>query len=200
MAELKRYLYDGLSFKISTGIVPVVVNGVVIDSKQSVPQVEWNLNFGKVDVGLKNAIEDTIMLDPNDTFINSFIGPHFYIGKRINPVGDVAEYYLTYAFEYKYYNTFVNKPLSYVVDGSDHLIDGGIRIPISQVDTDTPVEITGAISIYRKLFYLASVQDVNHEFNNIFSMKAKFIELAAPLAYTGMFKVGESRVDNNLYC
>ena len=200
MAELKRYLYDGLSFKISTGIVPVIVNGTVVDSKQSVPQTVWNLDFGKVDMGLKNAIEDTMFLEPNDTFINSFVGPHYYIGKRINPVGSAAEYYLTYVFEYKYYNTFVNKPLTYVIDGSDHLIDGSIRIPISQVEVDPIVEITGATSIYRKLFYIDSTQDVNHEFNNIFNMKARFTEIAAPLAYTGMYIVGASYVDNYSTC
>ena len=200
MAELKRYLYDELSFKISTGIVPVIVNNVVIDAKQAAPQTEWSLNFGKVDMDLKNAIEATIFLDPNNIFINSFVGPHFYIGKRLNPVGGAAEYYLTYAFEYKYYGTFVNKPLTYVVDGSDHLIDGSFRIPISQAVSDPVVKFTGATSIYRKLFYVSSAQDVNHEFNNIFNMKANFTEIAAPLAYTEMFIVGESSVDNNLYC
>lgn len=200
MAELKRYLYNDLSFKISTGIVPIIVNNTVVDSKKAVPQTIWSIDFGEVDMGLKNAIENTIFLDPNDTFINSFVGPSFYIGKRINPVGSVAEYYLTYVFEYKYYQTFVNKPLTYVVDGSDHLIDGSIRIPIAQTDQDTPIVLTGATSVYRKLFHLDSILDIKHSFNNIYSMKAKFTELAAPLAYTGMFIVGESDADNNLYC
>lgn len=200
MAELKRYLYNNLSFKISTGVTPVVVNELVIDAKQTVPQVIWNINFGKADMSLKNAIEATIMLEPNSTFINSYVGPHFYIGKRINPVGSVAEYYLTYVFEYAYYNTFVNKPLNYIVDGSDHLIEGSIRIPIAQVDGDTPVVFEGASALPRKLFYLESMLDISHEFNNIFNLKGRFTELAAPLPYTNLFIAGVSDADNTLYC
>lgn len=200
MAELKRYLYNDLSFKISTGIVPVIVNNEVVSSKQSVPSTIWTLDFGEVDMDLKNAIEETVLNEPNDTFINSFVGPNFLIGKRINPVGSVVEYYMTYLFEYKYYGTFVNKPLTYVVDGTDHLIDGSIRIPIAQVEATPPVVITGAKSLYRKLFFVDTTLDISHSFNNIFNMKTKFTELAAPLTYTGMYTVGVSSADNNLNC
>ena len=200
MAELKRYLYDGLSFKINTGIVPIIVNGLVISSKQSVPQLTWNIDFGKVDMDLKNAIEQTIFLEPDDTFITSYVGPSFYIAKRVNPIGSVTEYYLTYLFEYKYYSTFVNKPLAYVVDGADDLIEGSIRIPSDQGSGDTPIVISGAIPLPRKLFYVQEDLDISHSFNNIFIMKAKFSELAAPLTYTEMFIVGESSADNAIYC
>lgn len=200
MAELKKYLYDGLSFKITSGIVPIIVNGSVVPSKQGVPKTEWSIDFGKVDMDLKNAIENTVLTDPDNTFINSFVGPSFYIGKRVNPVGSVNEYYLTYTFEYNYYTTFVNKPLSYVVDGSDDLIEGVIRIPSAQGSGDTPITIGGATELPRKLFYLETDLDINHLFNNTFSMKAKFTELAAPLAYTGMYIVGEASANNFVYC
>ncbi len=200
MAEIKRYLYDGLSFKISTGITPIVVNELVVNAKQTIPQITWNIDFGKVDMALKNAIEATLALEPNDTSIRSYIGPHYYIGKRINPVGSVAEYYLTYMFEYSYYQTFVNKPLNYVVDGSDHLIEGTLRIPISQSDGDTPIVFTGAKALPRKLFHLESFLDIKHEFNNVFSFKVKLTELAAPLAFTNLFIAGASDVDYDSTC
>ena len=200
MAELKRYLYDGLSFKINTGIVPIIVNNTVINAKQSVPHVIWSLDFGKVDMGLKNSIDETIFLEPDDTFITSYVGPSFYIGKRVNPVGSVNEYYLTYLFEYKYYTTFVNRPLTYIVDGSDDLIEGAIRIPSNQGSGDTPIVIAGAQPLPRKLFYTQEDLDIGHSFNNVFTMKAKFTELASPLTYTEMFIAGESSADNSLYC
>ncbi len=196
MAELKKYLYDGLSFKIETGVVPIIVNNSIIKSKQNVPQVVWSIDFGKVDMDLKNAIENSIFKEPDNTFINSYVGPSFYIGKRSSP----TEYYLTYVFEYEYYQTFVNKPLSYIVDGSDHLIEGSVRIPISQGSGDTPVSLTGAKSLPRKLFYVQADLDISHSFNNVFLMKAKFTELAAPLTYTGMFIVGEASANNFVYC
>lgn len=192
MAEIKRYLYNGLSFKINTGVVPIVVNNTVIKSKQSAPQVVWDIDFGEISMGLKNAIEETIFLEPNNTFITSFVGPNFYIGKRVNPVGDVAEYYLTYLFEYDYYGTFVNRPLSYVVDGSDHLIEGVIRIPIAQVEATPNVVFEGATALPRKLFYLGSDLDVKHNYSNVFGFSSKFTEIAPPLVYTGMYIVGES--------
>jgi len=200
MAEIKRYLYNDLGFKILTGITPVVVNENVIDAKQATPQVDWAINFGKIDMALKNAIEATLALEPNNTFIRSYVGPHYYIGKRINPVGSVAEYYLTYIFEYAYYSTFVNKPLDYVVDGSDHLIEGSIRIPISQIESDEPIVISDAKSLPRKLFHLETFLDVKHEFNNIFSFSVKLTELAAPLPFTNLFIVGVSDVSYDTSC
>ncbi len=200
MAELKRYLYNDLSFKINTGIVPIIVNSTIVNSKQGVPNTVWSLDFGKVDMGLKNSIEATIFLEPDNTFITSFVGPSFYIGKRVNPVGPVNEYYLTYLFEYKYYGTFVNRPLSFVVDGSDDLIEGVIRIPSNQSSGDTPITIIGAKPLPRKLFYVQENLEIGHSFNNVFTMKAKFTELASPLTYTAMFIAGESDADNSLYC
>ncbi len=200
MAEIKRYLYNDLSFKVATGITPIIVNSVVVDAKQTVPETIWNINFGKVDMALKNAIEATLALEPNDTSIRSYIGPHYYIGKRINPVGSVTEYYLTYVFEYAYYQTFVNKPLAYIVDGSDHLIEGVLRIPISQVEGNDPIVFAGAKPLPRKLFHLENSLDIKHEFNNIFSFKVKLTELAAPLAFTNLFIAGASDVDYDSSC
>ena len=199
MAELKRYLYDGLSFKATTGVIPIIVNGNVISSKQGVPKLTWSIDFGKVDMSLKNAIEETIYLEPDNTFIRSYVGPSFFIGKRVNPIGSVNEYYLTYLFEYKYYDTFVNKPLAYVVDGGDDLIEGLIRIPSNQ-GAGNPINISGAVELPRKLFYTEADLDVNHLFNNTFAMKAKFTELAAPLTYTGMYVVGVADANNAVYC
>lgn len=199
MAELKRYLYDGLIFKTTSGVVPIIVNGAVVSSKQGVPKTTWNINFGKVGMELKNAIEESIFLEPDNTFIRSYVGPSFYIGKRVNPIGGATEYYLTYLFEYQYYQTFVNKPLNYVVDGSDDLIEGTIRIPSNQ-SAGSPIVITNASELPRKLFYIETDLDVEHLFNNTFSMKAKFTELAEPLAYTNLFIAGESSASDFTYC
>ena len=98
MAELKRYLYDDLVFKINTGIVPIVVNSTIVKTKKSIPNVTWDIDFGEVTMDIKNAIENTILSEPDNTILPSYIGPSYYIGKRINPVGSVAEYYLTYVF------------------------------------------------------------------------------------------------------
>ncbi len=198
MAELKKYLYNDLSFKAFTGVMPIMVNNTVVVSKQSIPKTTWTIDFGKVDVELKNAIEEIIFLAPNDTFIRSYVGPSFYIGKRTGTGG--VEYYLTYLFEYKYYNTFVNKPLEYVIDGSDHLIEGYIRIPISQGSSDEPFKIIGVNELPRKLFYLETDLEINHLFNNTFSMKANFTELSSPLTYTNLFIAGVANANNLTYC
>ena len=47
MAEIKKYLYNDLTFKIATGIVPVIVNNELVKTKQSIPQLTWNIDFGE---------------------------------------------------------------------------------------------------------------------------------------------------------
>lgn len=200
MAEIKRYLYNGLGFKIDTGITPIIVNETALQTKSKVPQTIWTIDFGDVTMELKNAIEHTIFLEPNNTTVLSYVGPHFYIGKRINPVGDITEYYLTYIFEYAYYSTFVNKPLSYIVDGTDHLIEGTLRIPIAQTSGDTPIVFDKAEPLPRKMFYLAQTLGIAHKYNNVFNFKIVFNELAKPLAFTNLFIVGVSDAYDDTTC
>lgn len=200
MAELKKYLYDGLEYNISTGVQPILVDGFIVESRQAIPEVIWSLEFENISGELKNAIENIIFLDKDNTTIKSPIGPHYYIGKYIDLVDGTVSYYLTYIFEYDYYNGFVNKPLTYVVDGTDHLIESSIRIPISQTASDPIVQVSQVVYIPRKLFYLEDGLKVNHKFYNHFSLKFEFREIAKPLGYTSMFIVGASYANNASYC
>lgn len=200
MAELKRYLYDGLEYNILTGIQPIVVNSSIVESKQSIPQVIWSLQFENIDNELKNAIEAIIFLDKNNTTISCTVGPHYYIGKHIDLVNGTISYYLTYVFEYDYYNGFVNKPLSYIVDGTNHIIEDSLIVPANQTALDPIVEFNQVAYITRKLFYLDNDLKVNHKFYNHFNLRLNFSELAKPLGYTDMFIVGASYANNASYC
>jgi hypothetical protein len=200
MAELKRYLYDGLKYKIITGTTPIIVNDQVVDTKQSIPKTIWTLKFGKVNPEIKDAIENIIFSDPNNIFISSPIGPSYYIGKKVDYVSQVASYFMTYVFEYKYHNTFVDKPISYTVEGTDHVLEGGIRIPANQGPNDPVVIIKGNVWTPRKLKFLDTKVLVQHEVYRLFNFDLDFTETAAPLPYSGMFIVGESYAAADYVC
>lgn len=200
MAEIKRYLYDGLTYKISTGVKPVLVNGDIVKTKQTVPKATWNIDFGKSDTEIKNAIEHTILLEPNNTYIRSFVGPAFYIGKRIDAVSGVISYYMSYIYEFDYYKKFVNKPLAYEVDGTDHLIEGAIRVPISQTDLDDRIVVDQPVELPRKLYFNKTELSITHQYNGISGMKLECYEQAQPLPYTSVFIIGGSNDSYLDYC
>ena len=199
MAELKRYLYDGLSYRIDTGVKPMIVRGSVVQTKQTVPRTTWEIDFGVVNHELKNAIEASVFNDPNDLYIRSYIGPGFMIGRFIDLSGNYY-YYLTYWFEYQYYNNFVIRPLEFTVDGTDHLIEGQIRIPITWTTGDPVVIVSKPTEFKRKLFFTDTKLNVTHKANGTFSMKGSFVEQARPLPYSGLDLVGASNDSYAEYC
>jgi len=200
MAELKRYLYNGLNFTVNTGFKPVIVNDRLINVKQKIPRTIWDIDFGQVDNELKNAIESTVLLDINDTFIKTYVGPAFYIGKLIDPITAAISYYITYVFEYNYYKKFLNKPLSYTVSGTNHIIEDTIVIPANQLSTDPKVVISEATNLPRKLFYQKDKIGFLHATNGLFKMKLSFVEQGKPLVTTEAFIVGESNDNYNNNC
>jgi len=192
MAIIDRYLYENLTYTIGTGKKPVLVDTTLVHPKIAIPKVTWEIDFGTVSEELKNAIEETIFKEPNNTGINCAVGPAYVIGKYddgFNPI----EYHLTYLFEYEYYRTFVDRPIGYTVVGTDHLLDIGITIPINQNENDPIVIIPTKTELYRKLFYKESLVKVTHIANAISKMRMKFDEVYKPLYNSpGMFIVGAS--------
>lgn len=200
--ELKQYLVNDLEFDISTGYIPVIVNDSVVKSRQALPKITWHINFGDVKEKLKNTIEHIIFTEPNNTFIISNIGPSYYIVKEHLYWGEyiILNYYMTYIFEYDYYGKFVNRPLSYVEDGTDHLIEGVIRVPINQSAIDPPIVIPENTAMPRKLFFQESKIRLRHKYNGIYNFKAVFSEQAGPISSGGLYVVGETYVDNLEIC
>ncbi len=195
MTVLHKYLYDDLSLDIVTGFKPVMVNNTVHNSRVGLPLTKWAINFGLVSDELKNAIETAILQEPNDLYILSPVGPGFNISKRVNPIGPVT-YYITYIFEYQYYNQFMDREVSYVTDGTDHLLDIGVRIPISQIASDTPVVVRADTVVPRKLLFLGeSIKEI-HKTNTVYEMKLQFTEVYKPLMYSNMYVVGVSDVNH----
>ena len=193
MTTLQRYLYDGLAYTIETGKIPLVVDQTVVFSRNELPRTVWDVDFGKVTEQLKNAIETAIITDPNALFIESHIGPAYYISKRLD--GATNQYFLTYIFEHDFYSTFVNKELSYVESGSNDILEGGIVIPNNMIDGNTPVVVPGNPYIKRKLTFLDTKLKIIHKYNGVYEMKVRFTEFAKPLPYSSMFVVGVSDAD-----
>lgn len=191
MTILHRYLYNGLQLTIDTGIKPVLVDTLVYPSKVGVPSTTWTVDFGNVSDELKNAIENAIFSDPNDLYIESRIGPSFLIGKRTSPLG-VVKYYLTYVFEYEYYQTFMDRELSHTVNGNDHVLDIGVTIPADHLPSDDPIVVPADLSLFRKLVYLQDKIKASHQSNSIYQMKLDFKEIYKPLNLSGIYTVGTS--------
>ena len=57
---IERFLYNELSYTISTGKSPVVVNSEKVHNKISVPFVNWEINFGVIDTEFKNFLEENL--------------------------------------------------------------------------------------------------------------------------------------------
>jgi hypothetical protein len=200
VAKIERYLYNDFSYTIETGLKPVLVNGEVVKVKTSVPRVKWSINFGKVSAELKNNLETALFRAQDDLYFNPHIGPAFYIGKHEDLGSGAINYYLTYVFEYDYYETFVNKKIPYTIEGSNHVLSGGIVIPANMTPTDDPVIIKPTADTDRKLFYLDSNLSATHKFNSVYELKQSFYEQAAPLPYTTMFIVGAPNVNYDTSC
>lgn len=195
---IEKYLYNDFSYVIRSGKMPFLVGSGVVFTRNTVPRLEWSIDFGKITLEFKNAIEEGIFIDYADLYFKSFVGPAFFIGKHVDILTSEVSYYVTYIFEYAYYGSFVNKPLNYIVDGTDHLIEGQIRIPIDHVEADEPLVI-GSLELARKLYFLEADMKLVHNTNNISSFKATFIEQAEPLAVS-VYKVGVSDVNHTTIC
>lgn len=200
MTILESYLYNDFGYKIETGRIPILVNDAIVYADKSIPRVIWEIDFGRVTTQLKNAIEEGIFLSYDELYFKSYVGPAYKIGKYIDVLSGDISYYLTYVFEYAYYNGFVNKPLDYVIDGSDHIIADSIRIPIAQAETDAPIVVDKA-GLLRKLHFLSSDLKIVHKANDISTLKATFYEQASPLNVSAnTFTVGVTNVNYNTTC
>ena len=196
MTILHKYLYDNLSIDIVTGFKPVMVNNRVHNSKVGLPLTKWDINFGTVSDELKNAIESAIMGDPNSLYIESPVGPGFNISKRVSPLG-IVSYYISYLFEYAYYGVAMDREVSYTDNGTHHVLDIGVSIPINQSASDVPVVVPAHTVVPRKLLFLdENIREV-HKANTIFEMKLRFTEVYKPLSYSSMYIVGVSDVNHN---
>ena len=191
MATIKRYLYDGLSFSIESGRSPVLVDNTLIHSKVSIPKVIWSIDFGSVDEPLKNAIEQTVFSEPNSTFIECAVGPSYVVGKY-QPVFGSVKYFMTYLFEYKYYNGFVDRELSYTVDGAYHVLENGLRVPDNQSPTSPMLVCPSRVEIKRKLFYMNSKTSIEHMANGIYKLRMNFTEAYRLLNLGNTFLIGAS--------
>jgi hypothetical protein len=196
---IEKYLYNDFNYKLETGRKPFLVNDTINYVNTSIPRTIWDLDLGNITVPFKDAIEQAIFTDPNNIFFRSYIGPAYYIGKYKDLLTDEVFYYLTYIFEYDYYNSFVNKPLSYTVEGSNHVIEGQFTVPADFSSSDDPIVIDKLIELPRKLNYLESLVKHIHKTNGINNLKLSFSEQASPLDLEA-FTIGVCNVDYSSYC
>jgi hypothetical protein len=138
MAVIKNFLYDSLSYMVTTGVSPVVVNNQVYLPKISMPTVQWSISFGNIKSDLANFIQNMIWEDVNNLYLASNVFPSM---KLFKVTGGVSPFY-TYRYTHEevfyggsYYD-ITNRKLSFTTDGtSDFITDGDLIITIASIGT-----------------------------------------------------------------
>jgi hypothetical protein len=189
MYIIPRFWYDDMNINVYTGIKKSLVGDEVVKLKMNMPMTTWTLSIKYATAALKNTIENTLANHPNDTFISTAVGPAFYIHKYESALKG-TQYFMTYLFEFAFYGCPVNRELNYVVDGTNHILDGNIVIPASQVASDTPITIGEYAEIPRKVVDDNLTVGLVHKVNNLFDLKLKLQDIARPLYLTTPFIVG----------
>ena len=198
MYVIPRFLYDDMTFSIYSGIKQTLVDTEVIDLRLNAPYTRWQLNLNYASIELKNHIEQALLTHGDELYLKSAIGPSYKIYK-LDTISGIS-YYLTYDFEYKYYNKPMNRPLSYVEEAGYHIIEGAIRIPVDQSVGDPVILISAYPELPRKVVYTDTTFRITHKANNNYSLKFDVLDIAKPLGLPGAFVVGESNADYITNC
>jgi hypothetical protein len=189
MYIIPRFWYDDMTFSTYTGITKSLVGGEVLGLKMNMPRTTWTLSIKYATQALKNAIESTLAEHISDTYIKMAVGPAFYI-HRYNSLTEGTKYFMTYVFEFAFYKCPVARELSYVTEGSNHVLDGGIVIPADQADGDVPIIIKDYKEIPRRVVDDNLTVNITHKANNLFDLKLKLQDIARPTYLTTPYIVG----------
>jgi hypothetical protein len=199
MYIIPRYLYDDMTFQEYTGVRNTLVDTEVVPLKLNLPKVTWHLSLDYATLELKNAIELALHQHADDLYVETVIGPAYYIDKRVDNLGD-THYYMTYLFEENYYGKPVSRPLVYSTSGSDHILADGTVIPSSQSESSPPVTINSTREVPRKVLFADSSLNIVHKANGLYSIKIKLEDIAKPMGYTDIYRVGVPDADYIANC
>ena len=179
MAVIKNFLYNGLTYKVSTGFVPLVVNNQTVKSKTSVPLVTWDIDFGNVMNDLHNHIEELLFSNANDLYLATHVFPSLKLFKVTGGAQDFYTY--RYAFEEDYYGVdfydVTNRKMFFTTDGTyDSIIDGDLVITIADIGT-TDI-LNNRFPHY--VHYLDNSLKVSHVANKVFKASTTITEYFDP--------------------
>jgi len=179
MSVIKNFLYDGFTYKIDTGFIPIVVNNQTVRTKVKIPLITWKINFGNVKNDLHNHIENLLFNSLNDLYLATHIFPSLKLFKVTGGAQDFYTY--RYLHEEEYYGSdfydVTNRKMLFTTDGSyDTIIDGDLVITISEI---------GSVVLINKRFphfvhYLNNSISVKHVTNTIFNTSASVVEYFDP--------------------
>ncbi len=179
MAIIKNFLYNGLTYRINTGFVPIVVNNQTLRSKVKVPKVQWEINFGNVMNDLKNHIEDMLFTSLNDLYL----APHVFPALKLYKVtGGAFDFYTyRYNFEEEYYGSdfydVTTRKITFTTDGSyDILDDSSLVVTIADIGT---IELNND-RFPHFVHYLNDSLRSKHVANRVSSMSTSVVEYFDP--------------------
>lgn len=136
MAIIKNFLYDSLSYTISTGVNPVVIGNTAVHPKIGIPVVAWDISFGVIQPDLANLIQEMLYESVNDLYLASHTFPAVKLYKASKGLDSFYTY--VYAHEEKFYGSskydLVNRRLAYTTDGAfDTITDGSLVVNLANI-------------------------------------------------------------------
>lgn len=136
MAVIKNFLYDSLSYTITTGVNPVVVGNRVTHPKIGIPVVTWDINFGVIQPDLANLIQDMLFESINNLFLASHVFPAVKLYKATKGLDTFYTY--VYVHEEAFYGPgkydLINRRLSYTTDGAfDTITEGSLVVDLAKI-------------------------------------------------------------------
>ncbi len=179
MTLIKNFLYNGLTYKIDTGFVPIVVNNQTIRSKVKIPKVQWDISFGNVMNDLHNHIENMLFTNNNDLHVATHVFPELKLFKVTGGAFDFYTY--RYTFEEEYYGADFydvdNRKITFSTDGTyDTLDDSSLVITVADI---------GSVIIQNERFphfvhYLSNSLKTKHVANKVFNTSSSVVEYFNP--------------------
>ena len=179
MAIIKNFLYDGLTYTITTGVAPVVINNEIIRPKVSLPFTRWDINFGLVKHDLANFIQNMIFTDINNLYLSTAVRPSVKLFKITGGTEDFYTYRYTYEETYYGSNFYdvTNRRLLFTTDGSyDYITDGDLKIPIASIGSF----VLGLYRMPHYVHYTEGAFKTKHTTTGVFEVSCQFTEFFNP--------------------
>lgn len=184
MAVIKNFLYDSLSYTITTGFNPVVVGNEAVTPKVGIPVVSWDIGFGVIQPDLANLIQDMLYESINDLYLASHTFPSVKLYKVTNGVDSFYTYVYTHEEAFYGSNKFdlINRRLAYTTDGTfDSISDGSLTIRLSDI---------GSIKLYNDRFlhfvhYMGQALKIKHVAVGLVDTSIQLHEFFHPSDTTG---------------
>jgi len=184
---IDTFLYNDLRYNINLGKKPLLVGSSKVDNYNSVPYIEWEVDFGLMDEEFKNYIEK-LLIEEDSFSLKTKIHPYFKL--IYDETTDLLSY--IYPNEIKFYgenkidinrsldHTFIDPTITY--DGLDY-------------NKNTTVSLQSEITIAHRVFFLDESINVIHKTSGLFQVSAKFKEFFSPIDQTYTI-LGEVNVNN----